>query len=623
MHEHPSMNTPGIQSVKSLLKKHSGNLTLQNLRVDLEQAQQAELSASKLDTIIGIYKKALPIIEKTLWASEIDDHSVSQYQNSFQEMEQFISLRGNDDRHSFVIVIPVADRPKHLSKCLESLLKLCQCYQYGGFSSQQYNKVCVIVADDSADINNIQQHKEITQHFTKLGLTTDYFGLDQQLELVNHLTPEQQVGLRSIIGKFDPDCDTAAFAHKGASIMRNITYLKLNQIINDINRSRTLIYFIDSDQEFCVNAPVHDGSKNVYAINYFHHLDEIFSKGDVSILTGKVVGDPPVSPAVMAGTFQNDIIDFLNQLSEEEPTHECCFHHATSANDDAAYHDMANLFGFDHSQRSFPYNCTLSDSHNNQDCLNDFARKLGHFFHGEHPTRPTYFSYKTRLADTTSARTIYTGNYVFKPDNLKFFISFANLELRMAGPTLGRIIKSEIGDTFVSANLPMLHTRTIEDTGQSEFRPGIYTEDSHIDLSDEFVRQYFGDVMLFTIERLCEIGYPNGFISTTETRKVIEEIETKLHIQYMSKQKLIMQKHAELKTLFTDKAKWWNLPTSTIRSRKLFIRFMDNIERNFGEQSAGYALIDSSQYKANKLEHMLQALMSYTEEKNLWQNIIK
>lgn len=617
------MSNPGIQSVNTLLKHHSDNPTLQSLRVDLEYAQQAELSTGKLDTIIGIYRKALPIIEKTLWASEIDDNLVSQYQNSFQELEQFISLKGNDNRHSFIIVVPVADRPRHLSKCLESLLKLCQCYQYGGFSSQEYTKVSVIIADDSADAGNIQQHKEITQHFSKLGLRTEHLGPEQQFELVKQLTSEQQQGLSGIIGNFASDYDATSFSHKGASRMRNIAYLRLNQIINDINRNNTLIYFIDSDQEFCVNAAVHDGSKNVYAINYFHHLDEIFSKNGTSILTGKVVGDPPVSPAVMAGTFQNDIIDFLHQMAEIKPAQPCCFHQSIDSNDDAAYHDMANLFGFDNSQRSFRYNCTLVGDHNNQDCLNDFSKKLGHFFHGEHPTRPTYFSCKSKLSDTSPARTIYTGNYIFKPENLKFFISFANLKLRMAGPTLGRIIKSEIGDNFVTANLPMLHTRTVENTGQSEFRPGIVADDSHVNLSDEFVRQYFGDVMLFTIETLSAQGYPNILLPEKHIRKTIEKVESELYIQYMSKQQLIMRNHNKLKKLFNNKTKWWNKVTTKSPTIKLFTRFIDNIEKNFSEQSAGYALISSSQHKAEKLEQILHAIMNYASEKELWLSIIK
>ena len=193
----------------------------------------------------------------------------------------------------------------------------------------------------------------------------------------------------------------------------------------------------------------------------------------------------------------------------------------------------------------------------------------------------------------------------------------------MAGPTLGRIIQSEIGNDFVSANLPMLHTRTVENTGQSEFRAGVYADDSHIDLSDEFARQYYGDVMLFTIETLSAQGYPDLLLPAEDIRKKIEKVESELYIQYMSKQQLIIRNHGELKKLFSDKTKWWNKVTTNNSTIKLFTRFIDNIERNFGKQSAGYTLISSTQHKEEKLEQILHAILNYVSEKELWQSIIK
>jgi len=35
----------------------------------------------------------------------------------------------------------------------------------------------------------------------------------------------------------------------------------------------------------------------VYALNYFHAIDRIFRTTDTLMLTGKMVGDPPVSPS--------------------------------------------------------------------------------------------------------------------------------------------------------------------------------------------------------------------------------------------------------------------------------------------------------------------------------------
>jgi len=47
---------------------------------------------------------------------------------------------------------------------------------------------------------------------------------------------------------------------------------------------------------------------------------------------------------------------------------------------------------------------------------------------------------------------------------------------------MGRLLKSEIGSRFVSANLPMLHRRTVENTGRCEFRPGIVSAQDAVDL---------------------------------------------------------------------------------------------------------------------------------------------
>ncbi|MHB1292300.1 MAG: hypothetical protein ACYCY5_08955, partial [Sulfuricella sp.] len=152
--------------------------------------------------------------------------------------------------------------------------------------------------------------------------------------------------------------------------------------------------------------------------------------------------------------------------------------HSTRPRDDdeASYHDMAALFGFKPTKESVQYQCSIADEHDNSRCFSHFSSKLNRFFYGEHPTRKTYYRHEDLMASVRPARTIYTGNYIFKPEGLKYFIPFATLKLRMAGPVLGRLIKSEIGERFVSANLPMLHKRTVRATGQSEFRPGIATD---------------------------------------------------------------------------------------------------------------------------------------------------
>ncbi|HWR77926.1 MAG TPA: hypothetical protein VN283_12060 [Thiobacillus sp.] len=236
-----------------------------------------------------------------------------------------------------------------------------------------------------------------------------------------------------------------------------------------------LFYTLDADQQFKVKVETADGDGNVCAVNFFAQLDAIFSKTDADVLTGKVVGDPPVSPAVMAGNFLDDVAGFLHEMAASDPAQSYRPNAANASDADAAYHDMARLFGFQHPADAYRYRCLLEGTPTNARCFDDFAQRLKSFFHGEHPTRITWYRHQPALESVQPARTVYTGNYVFRPRALNWFIPFAPLRLRMSGPTLGRLMKAGLGNQFVSANLPMLHTRTLDATGEAEFRPGVVT----------------------------------------------------------------------------------------------------------------------------------------------------
>ena len=273
-----------------------------------------------IDERINTSLSRIKEIESALWVPELGGWNESplpragegvleQYQAAFQQLEQLITEKGDDQRHEFVVVIPVADRPQHLKSCLDSLLQLCQTFCYGGYSENRYQRVSVIIADDSKDVENIVKHKAYADECSKQGLTTLYFGLDEQLDQMDLLSVASRTALSRVLGK----TSKGAFYHKGPSIMRNITYLELNKIASVAEK--VLFYFIDSDQEFRIKISTTAGDKNIYACNYFYYLDQIFTHTPATIVTGKVVGDPPVSPSVMAGNFLEDVICFLNQIS--------------------------------------------------------------------------------------------------------------------------------------------------------------------------------------------------------------------------------------------------------------------------------------------------------------------
>lgn len=566
------------------------------------------------DEKIAAQKAAIAEIEKALWAGGLNESLLDTYQAAFRQLEQLIAAQGEDDRHRFVIVIPVADRPQQLKSCLDSLLDLCRAFGYGGQRGGNYPKVAVIIADDSRDPEHIAGNKEVARHFSQLGIATSHFGAGEQRAVLDALSADEQLELSGILGS----AKRADFSHKGHAITRNIAYLKLGDAAAP--DERLLIYTVDSDQEFTVKVSTPHGDKEVCAVNFFYRLDEIFAATDALVLTGKVVGDPPVSPSVMAGNFLEDVIGFLQQMAAGMP-HGACRHHEETARreGEAAYHDMADLFGFKPASAAYRYRCTLAGSHTDADCFDDFASRLNSFFYGEHPTRISYYRHEEALKSVQAARTVYVGNYIFRPAGLRYFIPFAPLRLRMSGPVLGRLIKSEIKERFVSANLPMLHKRTVRGTGQSEFRPGIRTAIRAVELCDEFERQFHGDVMLFAIERLTALGYPQQSLNAETVAATLVAVQAEMQEKYNAKRRDIVAKLGQLQSLLRDPAHWWNKTAAHAAAVENFAAFADNIERNFGADSPCYELINSAANWRRWQTRLVDAVNRYPQDRRLWE----
>ncbi|MDP2433267.1 MAG: hypothetical protein Q8O33_14755 [Pseudomonadota bacterium] len=615
-----------------------------------------------LEAWIADQRGAIAELESALWDGGLNEALLKPYQAAFRELEQLIAAQGEDPRHHFVIAIPVADSPLHLKDCLDSLLELCRAYGYGGQVNGRWRKVAVLLADDSSDAACIAQHREIAREFDQAGLTTHYFGLEEQLALMDRLEnpPFSKGGRGDFLtsalvqpsekspptplwerGEQDPPALTTivgvhrreAYGHKGQAMMRNIAYLKLAEMF--AGDEAVLFYTIDADQEFKVKVATAEGGKEVCAVNFLHRLDEIFSQTDAQILTGKVVGDPPVSPAVMAGNFMEDVIGFLREMAAGEPGQAYRQPGATGGGD-AAYHDMADLFGFQQAGDAYRYRCprkgdagfvsakapttpqSLPDAPDNAACFSAFSQRLNSFFHGEHPTRITWFQYQDALASVQPARTIYTGNYVFRPEALGWFIPYAPLRLRMSGPTMGRLLKAEMGERFVSANLPMLHKRTVEATGSSEFRPGIVSEQTRVDLCGEFERQFHGDVMLFSMQRLTDLGYPARPLPTSVVAETLESVRGEMREKYRVKQQTILERLGLLTSLLEAPANWWNRAEDLTAALANFRAFIRNIAHNFGTTSPCYARIDAPGNWESWRDRQIAAIQGFHRDRQAW-----
>jgi hypothetical protein len=578
------------------------------------------------DDQIAAQREAIARFEAALWEEGFNEKLLASYQSAWRRLETLIQSRSEarlqDKRHGFVIVIPVADSPQHLRTCLGSLLELCRAYAYGGMKEGVWHKVSVLLADDSAEGGCLEQDRAIAEELGAAGLRIHYFGPVEQRALMDRL---EGLDLAPIVGEHP----RSAFSHKGQAMMRNIAYLKLAEMQAAEAQALggpLLFYTIDADQEFKVKVATAAGDANVAAVSFFHHLDEIFSRTDARVLTGKVVGDPPVSPAVMAGNFLEDVIGFLTEMAHTEPARPYPRNVAsTRGSGEAAYHDMADLFGFRAGGETYRYRCALAGEPDNAACFADFSRRLNSFFHGEHPTRITYYRHEAGV-QTLPARTVYTGNYVFRADALGWFIPFAPLRLRMSGPTMGRLLKAELnangGEGFVTANVPMLHKRTLEATGQAEFRPGVVDQgvdqDRRVDLCGEFERQFHGDVMLFAMERFTKLGFPGQSLAKTQLVETLDALRGEMRQRYREKQQAILARLAHLEALLNAPAHWWNQSDAHAEGRANFHAFAANIRHNFGSESPCYARIDAPGNWEQWRDRQVAAIAGYETNRHTW-----
>jgi hypothetical protein len=581
-------------------------------------------------TLIARYEQCYPLLEQAMWSGAAEFGALlACYQSLFREQETLIRQQAEatgtpDDRYHFLLSIPVADRPAHLRSCLESIYQVCERFGYGGKTGGVHDRVRVVIAEDSREAHHVRQHVELAGEFTRKGLQVFHFGLEEQYDLLQSIPST----LRQRLGNLLTTQPRERFYRKGQAANRNLSILKCLQLTE--NRDRTLYYFVDSDESFCVNRLTGAGEEAVPAVNYFHAIDRIFRSTDTRLLTGKMVGDPPVSPAVMAVNFLDDVTAFFNRLAQVRGDADCRFHDLTP--EDAAglsagavYHDMAGLFGYANRDTGFPYRCPLSGAHDHADCLRAFARRLAAFFFGEHLTRRTVFAYGRGFTERTPARTLYPGNYIASYEGLKYVIPFGHLRLRMSGPTAGRLIAAEIQDRFASANLPHLHRRTNPADLTDSFRPGVEraadAAQDGIDLSDEFERQFFGDLMLFSTEALVREADVRKPFARDDVVRVMERKEQELLALYQQKHDAIVDRARQLDALVFHAGFWW-LDDPGLRDTLRQVRaFLDNITRNFGAPSPAWRQIRSAGHRAGRKRQILQALLQYRDERATWDRL--
>ena len=561
--------------------------------------------------LVDLYERLLPEVEARMWRAQQADFDawLARYQALHRELQALIEASGEFAQHDFLLAVTVADRPAHVRTCLASILAQCECYGYGGRdTSGHYAKVTVVLAEDSREPANVEAHRALAAEFDARGLRVIHFDLPEQFALL-HALPAAQ---RARLGRLLTEQPAERFWRKGQAANRNLAYLKLLQLTRD--RANTLYYLVDSDQAFAVNIDTPGGERVVPAFSVFHTIDRLFRTHDIRMLTGKLVGDPPVSPAVMAANFLADVAAFLDQIAALDPEAACSFHGGDAPSPgEAAYHDHAPLFGLGAQAQHFDYRCPLAGPHDHAACLDRFSRRLEHFFFGEHLTRRTQYEYAGPVA-LTPARTVYPGNYIVDYAGLKYLIPFGHLRLRMSGPTAGRLIQAEIGARFASSNLPMLHRRTARGDAVDEFRPGVDAQAGLIDIGDEFERQFFGDLMLFSVVEWLKTFDLAALATHAALPEVVERVEAELLTRYADKLGAVAERRTQI-------ARW--LAGARVAGRdaaalERVARFLANIEANFGEAAPAWRLIRSEAHRAARRAQIIDALRNYRAERDAW-----
>ncbi|MFN3594566.1 MAG: hypothetical protein ACK4TK_07775 [Thiobacillaceae bacterium] len=500
-------------------------------------------------------------------------------------------------RHDFTIVIPVADRPRQLGECLDSLAALRERFPYAG-------AVSVLLADDSLDAAASEQNRALAEQHSRAGLPVAHLDRAAQRALVQSLPTRLRQRLADLLG-------TAASNRRlGASVMRNLALLWLAR--GQMDGRPRLVWFIDSDERF----EVETAGGGTHPLDYLHTLDRLFRERPLTVLTGKVVGDPPVSPAVMARTLLDDVLASLERLTTRPAAAPCSLHDAPMLSaSGAAYHDMADLFGYPPTKPA-PYHCPLTGAHTHADSLADYVARLDRFFDGEHPSRRSL--YEPAPLTLTPARTVYTGNYVVSDAGLDWPIPFASLGLRMAGPAFGRLLKAALGEAFVTASLPLQHGRVPESLGRSECRPGVAHSAQGVDISGEFERQYFGDVLLFSLEALIEQGYPRLTPAAEAIKETVVAVEARLNARYVQQQAAVAGRIGRLDALLADLPPTWQANAAAAVARDALGRFARALRHNFGPAGAGWRRVNAAGRRQAWVDRLTAALTRYPDAHAAW-----
>ncbi|MCK5664562.1 MAG: hypothetical protein KAI17_13815 [Thiotrichaceae bacterium] len=139
-----------------------------------------------------------------------------------------------------------------------------------------------------------------------------------------------------------------------------------------------------------------------------------------------------------------------------------------------------------------------------------------------------------------------------------------------------------------------------------------------MNLSDNF----FGDLMLFTIDKLAQSGIAIEDYSQPVLIEKFALVEHELLELYENKHTNVKLKCNELSALVNNKALWWNQSRDAKESIVQIQQFIKNVNHNFDEKAHAYQQIQSQQNRQIRIEQMIRALLTYRHDRDAWDTML-
>ncbi len=143
-------------------------------------------------------------------------------------------------------------------------------------------------------------------------------------------------------------------------------------------------------------------------------------------------------------------------------------------------------------------------------------------------------------------------------------------------------------------------------------------EDAAIDISKEFERQFFGDVMLFSVVEWLKRHDLAALGDAAQVETVVAQVEGELLELYATKHDAVNARRAGLEGwLAAPPAAWRDAPALVALAR-----FLRNVAANFGDDAPAWRQIQSPVHRAKRRREIVDALVHYHTERAAWDRLV-